>query len=116
MSSTSTEGHDFSLAVEHREPFPVNVTDVSFSMSLPQGLEIVSYPAAFQVSGRTVTLSFPSLAAGANSTGAITLKGDGAGGIGPCGQRGEAERHGASAHLERGRVADDLEALGRDVR
>jgi hypothetical protein len=54
----------------------VNVTGVSFSVSLPQGLVIVSYPAGFQVSGRTVTLGVPSLAAGANSTSSIVLKGD----------------------------------------
>jgi hypothetical protein len=76
MTSTSTEGHDFSLDVSVVNPSPVNVTDVSFSMSLPQGLEIVSYPAGFQVSGRTVTLSLPSLAAGVNSTSAFVLKGD----------------------------------------
>jgi hypothetical protein len=76
MSSTSTEGHDFSLAVSVVNPSPVNVTGVSFSMSLPQGLVIVSYPAGFQVSGRTVTVGFPSLAAGANSTSSIVLRGD----------------------------------------
>jgi uncharacterized repeat protein (TIGR01451 family) len=74
--STTEEGHDFSLAVSILNPSPVNVTNVTFSLSLPQGLAIVSHPAGFQVSGRTLTLSLPSLAAGATTNGSVTLKGD----------------------------------------
>lgn len=76
MTSTPTEGHDFSLAVSVRNPSPVNVTNVSFSISLPQGLTVVSYPAGFHVSGRTVTLSVPSLGAGATSNSSVILKGN----------------------------------------
>ncbi len=76
MKSTPTEGHDFSLTVSVQNPSPVNVTNVSFSISLPQGLSVVSYPAGFQVSGRTVTLSVPSLGAGATSNNSVILKGD----------------------------------------
>ena len=76
IRSTTTEGHDFSLAVSVVNPSPVNVTGVSLSISLPQGLAIVSYPAGVQVSGRTLTISIPSLAAGANSTSSIILKAD----------------------------------------
>jgi len=76
MTSTPTEGHAFSLAVSVQNPSPVNVTSVSFSISLPQGLSVVSYPAGFQVSGRTVTLSVPSLGAGATSNSSVILKGN----------------------------------------
>ncbi|HEV2389559.1 MAG TPA: hypothetical protein VGS04_02430 [Nitrososphaerales archaeon] len=76
MKSTPTEGHVFSLAVSVQNLSPVNVTNVSFSISLPQGLSIVSTPAGVQVSGRTVTLSVPSLAAGATSNNSVILKGD----------------------------------------
>jgi len=76
MTSTPTEGHDFSLAVSVVNPSPVSITGVSSSISLPQGLSVVSYPAGFQVSGRTITLSVPSLAAGTNSTSSIILKGN----------------------------------------
>jgi len=76
MSSTPTEGHDFSFHVSVQNPSPVNVTNVAFSITVPQGLSIVSHPAGFQVNGRTVTLTLPSLAAGASSNGSIILKGD----------------------------------------
>jgi|GEM_PF-1863712 len=76
MKSTPTEGHDFSLTVSVQNPSPVNVTNVSFSISLPQGLSVVSYQAGFQVSGRTVTLSVPSLGAGATSNNSVILKGN----------------------------------------
>src|SRR5208282_2434639 len=76
MSSTPTEGHDFSLAMSVQNPSPVNVSGVSFSISLPQGLTIVSYPAGVQVSGRTLTLSVTTLAAGATSNSSVILKGD----------------------------------------
>jgi uncharacterized repeat protein (TIGR01451 family) len=76
MSSTPTEGHDFSLHMSVQNPSPVDVTGVVFSISLPQGLAIVSFPSGFQVSGRTLTLSIPSLAAGATSNSSVILKGD----------------------------------------
>lgn len=76
MKSTPTEGHDFSLAVSVQNLSPVNVTNVSFSISLPQGLSVVSVPNGVQVSGRTVTLSVPSLSAGATSNNSVILKGN----------------------------------------
>jgi len=75
MKSVPTEGHDFSLAISVQNPSPVNVTNVSLSIPLPQGLSIVNYPAGFQVHGQTATLTLPSLAAGANSSTSIILKG-----------------------------------------
>ena len=75
MSSTPTEGHDFALYMSVQNPSPVNVTNVSFSITLPQGLTIVSYPSGFQESGRTVTLSVPSLASGSSSNSSIILRG-----------------------------------------
>jgi hypothetical protein len=54
----------------------VNVTGVSLSISLPQGLAIVSYPSGVQASGRTLTISIPTLAVGANLTSSIILKAD----------------------------------------
>ena len=76
MSSTPTEGHDFSLHMSVQNPSPVNVTSVVFSVSLPQGLAVVSYPSGTQVSGRTLTLSVPSLGPGATSNSSVILKGD----------------------------------------
>jgi uncharacterized repeat protein (TIGR01451 family) len=74
VSSTPTEGKDFSLNVNIQNSAPVNVTNVSVSFPLPLGLSIVSHPSQFQVSGRTVTLTIPTLGAGATSTNSITLK------------------------------------------
>jgi uncharacterized repeat protein (TIGR01451 family) len=74
--STTEEGHDFALSVSVQNPSPVNVTNVTFTMTLPLGLTIVNHPAGFQVSGRTMTLSIASLGAGASSNGSVTLKGD----------------------------------------
>lgn len=74
--STPTEGHDFALNVNITNPSPVGVTGITVSLTVPQGLTIVSYPAGVQASGRTLTLSLPSLAAGATSTSSVTLRGD----------------------------------------
>jgi len=76
MASIPEEGHDFSLAISVQNLSPANVTNVSLSIPLPQGLVIVSYPAGFQVAGRTVTLTIASLTAGANSSSSIILRGD----------------------------------------
>lgn len=74
--STPTEGHDFALNLNVTNPSPVGVTTVSFSVTIPQGMAIVSYPAGVQAQGRTLTFSLQSLAAGATSTSTVTLRGD----------------------------------------
>ncbi len=73
-TSTPEEGADFSLSVDVHNPSSANVTNVSVSIPLPQGLTIVNYSSEFQVVGRTVTLSVPSLAAGETSSHSLTLR------------------------------------------
>lgn len=70
------EGSNFQLAVTVQNPSPANVTGVSVTLTLPAGMHVVSTPAFAQVSGRNVTISLASLAAGANSTSTLTLKSD----------------------------------------
>ncbi|HVC26619.1 MAG TPA: hypothetical protein VND40_00520 [Nitrososphaerales archaeon] len=75
VASTPKEGSDFSLTVAVSNPSPVDVTNVTFSVSLPSSLTAVSSSTGVHVSGRTVTVTLPSLAAGATSSSQITLKG-----------------------------------------
>jgi uncharacterized repeat protein (TIGR01451 family) len=72
--STPVEGSNFLLAVEVKNPSLVNVTNVSVSISIPQGLTLVNASSGVDLKGRTATLSLPSLAAGASSSQSITLR------------------------------------------
>jgi hypothetical protein len=76
QASTPTEGHDFALDLNVTNPSPVAVTGVSYTLTIPQGITIVSYPAGVQAQGRTLTFSLPSLAPGATTTSTVTLRGD----------------------------------------
>jgi uncharacterized repeat protein (TIGR01451 family) len=80
LATTSTtpsapiEGSDFSLDVTVQNPSSVDVTNVSLSVPIPQGLTIVSSSPGLEVKGRTATLSLPSLAAGAASSNTLILR------------------------------------------
>lgn len=72
--STPREGSNFPLSLSVQNQSPEDVSNVSFSFSVPPGLTVVSYSSDFTVSGRTVTLLVPSLAAGATSNNTVTLR------------------------------------------
>ena len=72
--STPTEGADFSLGVSVQNPSTANVTNVSLSIPIPQGLTILNASSGIAVQGRTISLTFPSLAAGVTSTRQLTLR------------------------------------------
>jgi len=71
--STPIEGSDFTLAVSVLNPSTANVTNVALSIPIPQGLTIVNSSSAFKITGRTVSLSLPSLGPGTTSTHSLTL-------------------------------------------
>jgi uncharacterized repeat protein (TIGR01451 family) len=72
--STPVEGVNFLLAVDVQNPSQADVTNVSLTIPIPRGLTIVNASSGLQVNGRTLTLSIPSLAAGATSSHSITLR------------------------------------------
>ena len=68
------EGNSFALAVRVTNPSTVGVTNVTLSFKLPEGVSVVGTPQGLEVSGRTITLDLPSLAAGASATQSVNLK------------------------------------------
>jgi len=68
--STPEEDHDFVLSITLANTANVAVTAVTYTFTLPSGLTVVS---GAQVSGRTVTVSLPSLGPDANQTAQVTL-------------------------------------------
>lgn len=71
IPTTPEENHDFSLAVTLTNTASVPVTGVTYVFTIPSGLTVVS---GAQVSGRTVTVSLPSLGANSNQTVTVTLE------------------------------------------
>ncbi len=69
-----TEGSDFALAVSIENPSKTNVTNVSLSLPVPQGLTIANSSSAIEVRGHTLYISLPSLGAGVTSTHFIAVK------------------------------------------
>ncbi len=72
--SLPVEGSNFQLAVDVLNPSSVNVNNVSVSIPIPQGLTIVNASSGAQVTGRTITIAIPSLAAGATASQSVTLR------------------------------------------
>jgi len=72
--STPIAGSDFSLTVNLQNPSPVTVTNVTVSIQIPNDLTIVNYSSGLQLSGRTVTLTVPSLAGEARASDSVTLR------------------------------------------
>ena len=72
--STPVEGADFTLSLNVQNPSSADVTNVSVSIPIPQGLTIVNASSGLDVKGRTVSFSLASLAAGATSGRSVTLR------------------------------------------
>ena len=72
--SAPTEGADFVLSVSVQNPSSVNVSNVSVRFSIPQGITIVNASSGVGVSGRVLTLTLPSLPAGATSNSSVALR------------------------------------------
>ncbi|MGD0638363.1 MAG: hypothetical protein ABSA72_10040, partial [Nitrososphaerales archaeon] len=71
IPSSPEENHDFSLSVTLTNTASVPVTGVTYTFTIPSGVTVVS---GAQISGRTVTVSLPSLGADSNQTVAVTLE------------------------------------------
>jgi Translocon-associated protein beta (TRAPB) len=74
VPTTPIEGSDFLFEIELQNPTTLDVTNVSFSIPIPQGFTIVNASSGIVLDGRTVTLSLPSLAPGASATETIALR------------------------------------------
>jgi uncharacterized repeat protein (TIGR01451 family) len=72
--ATPVEGTNFLLSVDVQNPSSADVTNVSVTIPIPQGLTVVNASSGLQVKGHAVTLSVASLAAGAASSHSITLR------------------------------------------
>ncbi len=68
--STPEENHDFTLSITFTNAASVGVSAATYTFTIPSGLKVVS---GGQVSGRTVTVSVPSIGPDSNQTEVVTL-------------------------------------------